>query len=155
MEDECIYHSCDDYQGYWQLEGSTPHTPKHKSEGQGIMVGLFLTETGVLRLNAEELRHARMEMQRNGASAEDILKFNGDSTFTLEYGRARDGYMDGKQFQTHITNAINVFHAKFPDDKCVFVLDHSSVHLRLAADALNVNKINLRTDSDKKLLERK
>lgn len=155
MEDECIYHSCDDYQGYWQLEGDTPHTPKHKSEGQGIMVGLFLTETGVLRLDAEELRHAKMKMQQSCASMDDIAKFSGDSTFTLEYGRARDGYMDGKQFQAHVVNAINVFRAKYPRDKCVLVLDHSSVHLRLAADALNVNKINLHTDSDKMLRERK
>lgn len=96
-----------------------------------------------------------MKMAQSGATREVIDKFDGNSTFTLEYGRAHEGYMDGTQFQKHIKKAINVFQAKYPRDKCVLVVDHSSVHLRYPADGLDVSKINLRGDTDKKLQARK
>lgn len=92
---------------------------------------------------------------RASPTQEAIDEFDGNSTFTLEYGRAHEGYMDGTQFQKHIEKAVNVFQAKYPRDKCVLVVDHSSVHLRYPADGLDVSKINLRSDTDEKLQARK
>ena len=134
--DESIFHSNANIRAGWRKPGETaPIQPK--SEGSAIMVLLFMTDEGVLKLTADD--HAAAQ-QRNG----DV---KADSTYTLEIGKNRDGYMDSMRYLGAVKDAIAVCKEKYPMQKPVLVVDQSSVHLRYATSARRAGDLNLHDET--------
>lgn len=144
--DECIYHTNNDTQGAWRIPGVLPKFPPKKSEGQGVMVIVFVTEHGEVRLNEEQLKKAR---EKYG------VEFDGETRFKLEIGKARDGYLNGTMYEKVVEKLHQVLLYAFPGDNYALVMDQSSVHFRYGADALRASTFNLRDDSMAQLEKRK
>lgn len=134
--DESVFHSNANIRAGWVEEGaSAPIQPK--SEGSAIMVLLFMTDDGVLKLSPEELKEAK---GRNKDAPED-------STFSLEIGKNRGGYMDSVLYLQAVRNAMAVFKEKYPKQKPILIVDQSSVHLRYANDARRAAELNLKDET--------
>jgi hypothetical protein len=144
--DECIYHTNNDTQGAWRIPGVLPKLPPKKTEGQGIMVIVFATEHGEVRLNEDQLKEARA---RYGP------QFDGETRFKLEIGKARDGYLNGDMYQNVVKKLFQVLQFAFPGEICNVVLDQSSVHFRYGADAIRTSTFNLNDDTTTQLEKRK
>lgn len=144
--DECIYHTNNDTQGAWRIPGVLPKFPPKKSEGQGVMVIVFVTEHGEVRLNEEQLKKAR---EVHGT------EFDGETRFKLEIGKARDGYLNGDMYQKVVEKLHKVLAYAFPGDNYAIVMDQSSVHFRYGADALRASTFNLHDDTMAQLEKRK
>jgi hypothetical protein len=57
-----------------------------------------------------------------------------------------------EQLKDQLIGAVNIFEYLHPDAVGVWVFDYSSSHRGLAADALNVNKMNVNPGGKQKLL---
>lgn len=89
--------------------------------------------SGWLRLPEDKLQEARKKYPDITTTAQ----------YTMEYGKNKDGYFEGKKFLTQATNVLQIASVLWPDKDHVWCFDHSGVHKRMADDALNASRMNL------------
>ena len=133
--DESIFHSNEDQGWAWVEEGM--QTIRPKGQGKGIMVSDFINEyNGYLQLTTEEFESAR---QHNPA----IKK---EARVLWKYGVADEGYWDNDNFIKQVKVAAQIAEVKFPavSHNLLFIFDQSSGHAAFPADALNVNRMNVK-----------
>lgn len=143
--DESVFHANDDRQGAWVRANDPNPTPPPKTEGAGIMALVFLTEHGEVKLTDEELKAARL------MEGEEC---DGESRFMLKIGKNREGYLDSARYLDVVKKMLKIVKIKYPYHKPVLIVDQSSVHLRYADNAIRIEKINLKDDTEKKHAKR-
>ena len=111
-----FYANCD--QSYFWGDDET-NVLRHKSLGYSIMVSDFIDEVaGYLRDDEDEPR-LMLEVQK-------------------------DGYFNNDLLLPQVGKAIDIFERLHPDGKGIFLFDNAPSHRKVADDALNVDKMNVR-----------
>lgn len=144
--DECVYHANSDQQGAWRMVGETSKVPPKKSEGAAIMVLIFVTDEGELRLDDS---HPAVK-KRNTLQT----PFSGETRFLLEIGKNRDGYLNSEKYLSIIEHTLDVYDMKYPLDIPVLVVDQSGVHIRWGDDALRASNFNLNDETEERRQQR-
>ena len=139
MVDETIFHANDEEKFIWVLADNPNFPLTKKSEGAGIMCLDFVLSTGeYVELTDSEFAQLRANVP--GVFSDDDRA----AVFYLEYGKARDGYMDSGIFLDKLRRALRFAHAKYPHCQFAFIVDRSSVHERYADNALRVTGMNVK-----------
>ena len=101
------------------------------------MVLDFINEKdGFLCLTHEQYQQAKMSEQRFPFQARQLL----------EYGKSKDGYWTSEHFMEQMEKAVKIADFKYPKSdgwRCFWIFDHSSCHVCLLSDALDVNQMNV------------
>jgi hypothetical protein len=136
FHDESTFAANDDQCFTWGKKGE--HLLRPKSKGAGIMVSDFVEErSGYLALTEEELKEAG---QTNPAIQKEARQL-------LEYGESKEGYWTGDKFMSQMERAVTIAEVKYSREKgwkLVWIFDQSSCHKAMAADALDVNSMNVK-----------
>ena len=103
---------------------------KPKRRGQGLMVSEFISHC-----------HGILKDPESGITPRVILK----------YGKNHDGYWDGKNVAESAVKAYEVFNKMHENCIPLFVFDNRSNHRKVAEDARNLNKLNLKGKAVPKL----
>lgn len=111
---------------------------KPKSKGAGIMVSDFVdAHQGFLAFSSEEYTRVK-------TTNPDLPMY---ARVFLEYGEAREGYWTGDRFVDQMKRALGIAELKYPKEDGwthAWVFDHSSCHVAMAADALQVGEMNVK-----------
>ena len=136
FHDESTFNANDDQPTQWGKRGEGMLRPK--SKGSGIMVSDFVDQVnGYLALTDDEFKEAH---------AKD-LTITQKARRTLEYGESREGYWSCDKFMLQMEVAVKIADIKYPKSEgwnIVWIFDHSSCHTAMAADALDVSKMNVK-----------
>ena len=135
FHDESTFHANEDQKSMWGVKGE--HMLRPKSKGAGYMVSDFVDEhNGYLALTDEEFDRASQTNPGIEKKARDLLL----------YGESKEGYWTGEKFMKQMRKAVAIAKIKYPMEegwKVVWVFDQSSCHKAMAADALDVAKMNV------------
>jgi len=101
--------------------------------------------TGQLALTPEQIAN-QMALPK----AERLCIF--DAHKIIYPGKNHDAWWDLEQLQAQTIDAVNIFEYLHPDKIGVWLFDCSLAHEGLAADALNVNNMNVNPGGKQKLL---
>ena len=144
FHDESTFMSNEDQTTQWGMKGEKMLKPK--SKGSGIMVSDFIDEhNGFLALSDEEHDKAKVSNPRIHKYAREFL----------EYGESKEGYWTRDKFVAQMHRAIEMAEIKYPKEEgwChVWVFDHSSCHAAMAADALEVGKMNVKPGGKQRIM---
>ena len=136
FHDESTFQANDDQSIMWGKKGE--HMLRPKSKGAGIMVSDFIdNKNGYLALTDEEFRVASLTNPNLPQQARQYL----------EYGESREGYWTGEKFMKQVEQAVTIADIKYPKERgwrVVWIFDQSSCHKAMAADALDVSKMNIK-----------
>ena len=102
------------------------------------MVSDFVDEfNGLLRLTMEEFERGKLEYPDLKQTARVLLK----------YGAEGKGYWNSDKFIVQVEHVIKIVKVKYPRElyDVIWLFDHSSGHTAFADDALNVNRMNVRS----------
>ena len=127
-QDESIFHAKDGITFTWH---ENDVSLKKKGLGKGIMKSCWMDHTGIVKLTDDEWKEAKRQHPELPQSA----------SFTLKFGHEW-GYYDYQKFEKDLTVALKIAKLKYPGRHIVMLFDHSSVHHKMAADALNVKVMN-------------
>ena len=134
-QDECINHTNDGQHCQW-LHGKQQPI-KMKGNGRGVHIcGWISEQTGHLRLSEEQIAaQAKLPPDQQ-------LKVT-DSWVIIYPGKGHDDWWDLKQLMAAMVHTIAIFEATHQGKISIFLFDCSSAHEGFAADALEVNKMNI------------
>ena len=96
---------------------------KPKSAGRGLMVSEFVCPC-----------HGRMVNPDTGNPSRILLK----------YGKNYDGYWTGENVSEQLRNTHSTFQRLHPNCLALYIFDNSANHHKIATDALNARKLNLK-----------
>lgn len=143
-QDETTVHTNDGPRRAWLKGDQQPL--KSKGNGRGIHVSDWICETtGRLALTPEQIAD-----QMALPEAERLRVF--DARKIIYPGKNHDAWWDLEQLRAQTIDAVNIFEYLHPDKIGVWLFDCSSAHEGLAADALNVNNMNVNPGGKQKLL---
>ena len=128
-QDESVYHAKDTVWRTW----SDGFTMMRKGTGKGIMVSAWFDCDGILSLDDET-------WQKGKETNPNLAK---EAIFIHQFGKEW-GYYTWDKFQRDLDQAISITKLKYPQQTCIFMYDHSSVHKRCTDNALNARRMNLR-----------
>ena len=132
---ECIVSTNDGPRKQW-LQGNKQPLKK-KGNGRAIHISDWISErTGRLALSDEQVA-----TQANLPESQRLRVT--DARRIIYPGKNHDGWWDLKQLMDQTHDAVDIFEYLHPDKVGVWVFDCSSAHEGLAADALNVNNMNV------------
>jgi hypothetical protein len=135
-QDESIFHTNEYQRRSWLCGDEQPL--KRKGNGRAIHVSDFICETtGRLALSEEQLA------QQATLPPDQQFKVT-DAREIIYPGKNHDANWDLPQLQTQMVHAVDIFEFLHPNKVAVFVFDCSSAHEGLAANALNVNNMNVK-----------
>ena len=134
-QDECINHMNDGQHHQW-LQGKQQPI-KMKGNGRGVHIcGWISKQTGHLRLSEEQIATQAKLLP------DQQLKVT-DSWVIIYLGKGHDDWWDLKQLMVAMVHMIAIFEATHWGKIGIFLFDCSSAHEGFAADALEVNKMNI------------
>ena len=144
FHDESTFNSNDDQNLKWGVKGEK--IMKKKSKGAGIMVSDFIDEhQGFLALSDAEYEAAK----KNNPSIKPYARE------FLEYGEGREGYWNRDKFMLQMERAVQISEIKYPKGegwRHVWIFDHSSCHAAMADDALDVNRMNVKSGGKQRIM---
>lgn len=119
---------------------------KRKGNGRGIHVSDFICETtGWLALSTEQIA-AQLELpEASRLRATDARRI-------IYPGKNHDAWWDLNQLIDQVKDAVDIFEHLHPEKVAIWLFDCSSAHEGLAADALNVNNMNINPGGKQKHL---
>ena len=127
FHDESTFNANDDESLQWGISESQIIRPK--SCGSGIMVSDFIMEKdGYLCLSEEEYTATRENDPSITVAARTLL----------EYGKARDGYMDRSKSLKQMESAVRIAKVKYPKAqgyRLFWVFDQSGRHMAFGEDS--------------------
>lgn len=141
--DESTFYANEDESKAWGEEGS--HFIKPKGKGSSIMVSDFIEELdGPLRLSDQD--HAIHQPSHPGLVQE--------ARTLLETGDNRGGYWDSPKFLANVRVAADIAEIKYPKESydLLWLFDNAPSHRKMADDALNVNKMNVKPGGKQAIL---
>ena len=133
--DECINHTNDGWHQQWLQGNQQPLKKKGNSQGNHIC-GWISEETGHLQLSYKQIAAQALLPE------DQHLKIT-DSWKIIYPGKGFDDWWDLKQLLDAMVHTINIFEVTHPGKVEVFLFNCWSAHEELAADALNINKMNI------------
>ncbi|CAL1705208.1 unnamed protein product [Somion occarium] len=134
--DECLFSANNQHRHLWLAGDQQPL--RKKGNGHSVHVSDFILEPcGCLALNAEEIA-----MQEKLPAHLHLKTY--DARKIIYPGKNHDKWWDISQLQDQLRGAIDIFEFKLPNKTGVFVFDCSAAHESFAADALNVNNMNVK-----------
>ena len=140
FQDEVCYHAnmCEFKQ--WCEKDRTQKQLLQKSQGQGVMVSAFINETdGFLELTDGQLQ--KCNEQRQKAGKVPLPDGASNSMRRIVIGIAHDGYWNGDNQLCQTDEIIDMFQAKYPTKKAIFVFDNSAGHMKKPVDAIRIDKM--------------
>lgn len=134
-QDECTVSTNDHQRRMWLKDNQQPL--KKKGNGRGVHISDWICETtGRLALSAEQIA------QQSQLPPEARLKAT-DARKIIYPGKNYDAWWDLAQLMDQTKIAVDIFEYLHPDKVGIWLFDCSSAHEGLAADALNVNNMNV------------
>ncbi len=118
FHDEATFRANED-QRFCRLE-ENEQVLKPKSAGRGLMVSEFVCPC-----------HGRME-------------YPNPCRVVLHYGKNYDGYWTGEHVAAQLRDTHRTFQQLHPDCIALYIFDNSANHHKIASDALNARKLNLK-----------
>jgi hypothetical protein len=144
-QDECIVSTNDGPRKQW-LQGNKQPLKK-KGNGRAIHISDWISErTGRLALSDEQVA-----AQANLPESQRLRVT--DARRIIYPGKNHDGWWDLKQLMDQTHDAVDIFEYLHPDKVGVWVFNCLSAHEGLAADALNVNNMNVNPGGKQKHLQ--
>ena len=114
---------------------------RKKTEGQGIMVTVFLCADGVsFELTSDQL--AAVNANRACAGRRPLTESPGFLFF--EYGMRREGYWNSDRFCEQVIDVIDCLEVIHPGVQFVFEVDQSSGHTKHKSDGLSANVMGMK-----------
>ena len=92
---------------------------KQKSLGQAVMISDFIDEVSGFLREGKDMARVALEHQT-------------------------EGYFTNPMFLNQVSTAIDIFERKHPQSQGCFLFDNAPSHKKVAADALNADKLNVR-----------
>ena len=143
-QDECIFHTNDSCRQQWLKNGQQPL--KQKGNGHAIYISDWICETtGRLALSPEQI------VEQANLPEDQRLKVT-DARKIIYPGKNYDAWWDLSQLVEQTKNAVDIFEYLHPNKVGIWLFDCSSAHEGLAADALNVNNMNVNPGGKQKPL---
>ena len=148
-QDKCVFKSNDGANRAWRKHGVNNHQRK-KSEGRGVMVSGFISESdGFLRFNEEEMQELEdiyaepFTLTRSLAKLLRKTEFAGCSVTSHLYGKNYDGYWDNEKIMKHTREFLRCADYRYRRNgvKILILFDWSSGHSAMADDALVAGKM--------------
>lgn len=144
--DESTFNANDGKRSGWFKvgdDGKIQYPILPKGRGKGIMVSMFLTPGGILRVPDTKTDAQLLQRNPNWPKAPSpdgtLLR---EAIQYLEYGK--DNYWTGdKMVDQTINEALPIFREAFPKFEALFAFDNAANHNSYAPDALVVNNMNL------------
>jgi hypothetical protein len=143
-QDECNVSTNDSRRRAWLTKDQQPL--KRKGNGRGVHISDWICEpSGRLVLSPEQVA-AQMLLPK----AEQLRVF--DARKITFPGKGHDAWWDLDQLREQTKDAVDIFEYMHPDKVGIWIFDCSSAHEGYAADALNVNNMNVRPGGKQKHL---
>jgi len=134
-QDECTVSTNDHPRRMWLKTDQQPL--KKKGNGRGIHICDWICEpTGRLALTPEQLAQQAMLPEAERLKVTDARKI-------IYPGKNHDAWWDLAQLMDQTKIAVDIFEYLHPEKVGVWLFDCSSAHEGLAANALNVNNMNV------------
>lgn len=119
---------------------------KKKGNRRGIHVANWICETtGWLALSPEQVEAQLLLPEHSRLRVTDARKI-------IYPGKNHDAWWDLNQLRDQTTDAVDIFEYLHPNKVGIWLFDCSSAHKGLAADALNVNNMNVNPGGKQKHL---
>ena len=104
------------------------------------MVSAFINETdGFLELTDGQLQ--KCNEQRQKAGKVPLPNGASNSMRRIVISIAHDGYRNGDNQLCQTDEIIDMFQAKYPTKKAIFVFDNSAGHMKKPVDAIRIDKM--------------
>src|SRR5882762_2129277 len=144
-QDETITHVNETPRRVWLLNGQQPLCKK--GNRRAIMISDWIIETcGWLRLSPEQVV--------DQAKLPQASRLRVTNAHRIIYpGKNHDKWWDLPQLKDQLADTVDIFKYLHPDAVGVWVFDCSSSHEGLAADALNVNNMNVNPGGKQTLMQ--
>jgi hypothetical protein len=113
---------------------------RKKTEGQGIMVTLFVGPDGIgCPLTPDQL--ATVNAKRSALTPPRSPLQESPGKLYFEYGVRREGYWNSERFCVQVTDALDCFEVLYPGCQFCIEVDQSSGHTKTKSDGLSVSKM--------------
>jgi len=133
--DECTINTNDHARRVWLKDNQQPL--KTKGNGQGIHILDWICELiGQLMLSQEQIAQQLQLLPEARLKAMDACKI-------IYPGKNHDAWWDLAQLMDQTKVAVDIFECLHPEKVSIWLFNCSSAHEGLAADALNVNNMNV------------
>jgi hypothetical protein len=118
----------------WRLNNTTKM--RKKTEGQGVMITLFLDPLNGVGFKMNEEQLAKVNTWRESNDKPLLLESPGLIFF--QYGARREGYWTYEKFKEQVSDMLDCVNVLYPHTQVGFEVDQSSGHTKHKDDGLSV-----------------